>query len=306
MTATCSLCGVPLAPDARFCTQCGTPVTPAAEATPPSPDERPAGPYERPAPNGDEEYYPEDFPDHLSADTGRQVMAGATYPTEPPAAYGPPAYGSAGYLPPGYGPPDDALRGDEPTYAAGGFAGRDEELADSWEEPDGPRSRVLLVGGAVLVGFLVLIGLVYFLLFRPGSSPTAALPSSSPSASAQGASTSPSVTGSTPSAVTTPAPSQSAYPAVTLPAGSTVCPTGATGAYAHVAAGNTSTSCEFATAVRAAYTPVAAPGTSVVVQATSPRTGKSYGMTCSGDQPVVCTGGNNAQVILYGGTPTAP
>ncbi|WP_295697006.1 zinc-ribbon domain-containing protein [Lapillicoccus sp.] len=306
MTAHCSLCGAPLAPDARFCAQCGTPVAPAAVAAPP------VNPYERPAAGVDEEYYPEDFPDHLSADAGRQVLAGGSYPTEPPSPYAPPAYGAPGssqpgYSQPGYGPADYGPDLDEPTYAAGGFAGRDEGLGSPWQEPDGERSRALLIGGAALVGLLVLIGLVYFLLFRPASSPTASLPAASASASAPRATTPPPVAGgATPKATAPPSPSQAAYPAVALPAGSTVCPAVATGAYAHVAAGNSSTSCEFAAAVRAAYEPVAAPGGSVTVQATSPRTGKTYSMTCSGNQPVLCTGGNNAQVILYGGTPTTP
>ena len=319
---TCTRCGAPLAPDARFCAQCGSPVAPApdaADADAPAAaadadadaDAVPAAsPYERPSGSGEQEYYPEDFPDHLSADAGRQVMAGASYPTEPPPAYGPPAYGPPGYSQPGfsqpgYGPADDGPDPDEPAYAAGGFAGRDEGLGSPWQEPDGAHSRALLIGGAALVGLLVLIGLVYFLLFRPGSSPTAALPSAS--ASAPRATTPPPAAGSTPPKVTAPpSPSQPAYPALTLPAGSTVCPAVATGAYAHVAAGNSSTSCEFAAAVQAAYAPVAAPGGSVVVRATSPRTGRSYAMTCTGDQPVTCTGGNNARVFLFGGTATAP
>ena len=40
------------------------------------------------------------------------------------------------------------------------------------------------------------------------------------------------------------------------------------------------------------------------VAATSPVTGRAYPMTCTGNQPVTCRGGNGAVVYLYGGAAT--
>ena len=54
------------------------------------------------------------------------------------------------------------------------------------------------------------------------------------------------------------------------------------------------TSCPFAQNVAADYT-----GTGLD-EAYSPVTGDTYDMNCSGSDPVVCTGGNNAFVEFYG------
>jgi hypothetical protein len=55
------------------------------------------------------------------------------------------------------------------------------------------------------------------------------------------------------------------------------------------------TSCPFAHSVRRAYTES---GGASSVRAHSPVTGLTYTMTCTGDSPHVCTGGNNASVYF--------
>jgi hypothetical protein len=58
---------------------------------------------------------------------------------------------------------------------------------------------------------------------------------------------------------------------------------------------NSQTSCPFARVVRDAYE---ASGGGSRVRASSPVTGETYTMSCSGGVPVVCTGGNNAAVYI--------
>ncbi|NMO03973.1 hypothetical protein HH308_22415 [Gordonia sp. TBRC 11910] len=67
-----------------------------------------------------------------------------------------------------------------------------------------------------------------------------------------------------------------------------------------VGVGSSSTSCPFATAVRTAYLNSGAKGQSRQVSVVSPVTGQSYLMSCSPQgSAVVCTGGNNAVVVIY-------
>ncbi len=72
------------------------------------------------------------------------------------------------------------------------------------------------------------------------------------------------------------------------------------GPYAAAAAGNDSTSCQFAAAVREAYLSAGAPGTQITVSAFSQARGSSVPMTCS-PAPVACESGDGAVVFLYGG-----
>lgn len=58
---------------------------------------------------------------------------------------------------------------------------------------------------------------------------------------------------------------------------------------------NSQTTCPFARAVRDAYE---ASGGRSRVRASSPVTGETYTLNCSGGMPVVCTGGNNAAVYI--------
>lgn len=61
------------------------------------------------------------------------------------------------------------------------------------------------------------------------------------------------------------------------------------------------TSCPFAENVASAYNNANNVSSSgiVTVTATSPVTGDTYTMQCSGDSPVSCSGGNNALVVFY-------
>ena len=62
------------------------------------------------------------------------------------------------------------------------------------------------------------------------------------------------------------------------------------------------TSCPFALNVQQAYTNTTNDNTNdnnATVTAVSPVTGEQYSMQCTGQSPVVCTGGNNALVALY-------
>lgn len=251
MTATCSTCGSPLVPDARFCAQCGTPV-PASPAAPP------AGPgaFERPR---ESQWYAEDQTEQASSPGEYDDY----YPEDVPSNHGSP-----------------------------------------WPEPEAQRSRARLITGAVLLGFVIVVGLLYFLLLRPAGSRSEPLVGAKTPTTTVTVAQSAATVSSPPTTTATTAPP--AYPTVVLPVGATLCPTLGTDASLHVAAGNAQTSCEFAVAVREAYVPAAAPGAPVSIQAASPRTGKTYAMTCTGSQPVQCTGGNNALVIIFGGTPQLP
>ncbi len=73
------------------------------------------------------------------------------------------------------------------------------------------------------------------------------------------------------------------------------------GPHAAAAAGNDHTSCPFALAVRNAYVASGADGAPTRLRVFSTVTQRFYAMACAGDQPVTCTGGNDAVVYLYGG-----
>ncbi|MGZ4561822.1 MAG: hypothetical protein ACXVXJ_12795 [Mycobacteriaceae bacterium] len=79
------------------------------------------------------------------------------------------------------------------------------------------------------------------------------------------------------------------------------CPTvyGPSGDYSHSATGTNVTTCEFAEEVRVEYGRVQPGGGPAVISVFSPVTGRTYTMSCSGANPVICTGGNNAVVYVY-------
>jgi hypothetical protein len=79
------------------------------------------------------------------------------------------------------------------------------------------------------------------------------------------------------------------------------CARSGTGPYAAVGTDNESTSCPFAINVQAAYLESGLDGGPGTVTAYSPVTGKTYDLSCSGSQPVLCTGGVAARVVIYGG-----
>ncbi len=91
------------------------------------------------------------------------------------------------------------------------------------------------------------------------------------------------------------------YPDVRATRGARECGRFDDSPYAAVAIGNSSTTCEFALKVREAYLAGGVNGADVTINAYSPKTHKDYEMRCSGEQPAVCTGGNRALVLVYGG-----
>ncbi len=102
-------------------------------------------------------------------------------------------------------------------------------------------------------------------------------------------------TGSSGSSVTT------SYPDVYVPRGSKECSRSGSGPYAAAGTANPTTSCPFAINVRDAYLNSGLNGSSGQVVAYSPVTKITYTMDCSGDQPVLCTGGVRGRVVIYGG-----
>ena len=53
--------------------------------------------------------------------------------------------------------------------------------------------------------------------------------------------------------------------------------------------------------VRQAYLKAGINGGSGTVSASSPATGQTYELTCSGSQPALCTGGTAGRILIYGG-----
>ena len=89
------------------------------------------------------------------------------------------------------------------------------------------------------------------------------------------------------------------YPVVRVSAGKE-CSREGSGPYAASGTSNSTTSCPFAINVRRAYLETLN-GRDGMVRAYSPTTKLWYDMECSGDQPVLCTGGRAGRVIIYGG-----
>jgi len=100
---------------------------------------------------------------------------------------------------------------------------------------------------------------------------------------------------------TTPTHLASRYPEVVVPPGSKECGHFGTGPLAAAGTANETTSCPFSLNVHEAYLATGLNGTPGQVTAYSPVTEKWYTLDCSGWQPVLCTGGVAARVILYGG-----
>ena len=231
--------------------------------------------------------------------------------------------------PPWGGPPAGAMDTHETMVrppGSGGFTGPGGFPPPPVGMPPPPPSRstpTALIAGLVALAVVVVGGLVYFFVVRPRQAeqstapvtvvvtrrPTPAAAGSTNAASTPGgATTEPSAPATAPN--TTNAPPSSApptYPPLQLTG--QLCATTGAGPWANAASGNAQTSCPFAIAVQAAYVTVlgsaaTAPATPVAVTAHSTVTNKDYVMSCVGDQPVTCTGGNNAVVYLYGGSAT--
>ncbi|GAA1881198.1 hypothetical protein [Lapillicoccus jejuensis] len=327
MPTFCDRCGAPLGADDQRCRTCGWPVSAAP----------PAGREQGPTEGSTQRLDPTAAPDEVDPGATQQVPAPVadqqTSRSQPVA----PAEPASPYVRPSTTAPaeDDPYAGwfvdDQPPARAAAptqeWTSYDPDESGWQQYDDDPRlppplredERLELDGGArrsgagrvlaaLAVGaVIVLVGLaaIYFGVLRNngGGSPSAGTaPSTSASAPpGSGASTSPG--GSTSSAPSSSATSTSPYPPVSL--SGKACGGSGTGPWSKAAAGSTATSCPFALAVQQAWVasnPQA--GDSRTVTATSPVTNKSYPMTCAGDQPVTCKGGNGAVVYLYGGTAT--
>lgn len=167
------------------------------------------------------------------------------------------------------------------------------------------RSRRPVLIGAAVVLFAAAAGGA-FLLMRSGNSSaapaTAAVSTATPAPGSPSATPPATVTVAPPVTVTVSAPpAQAAYPTVQLTGQE--CGRTGTGPFAAAAAGNSATSCPFALNVQTSFVTGPA-GTPATLEVWSPVTSRLYVMTCTGTQPVTCTGGNNAVVYLYGGLAT--
>lgn len=108
----------------------------------------------------------------------------------------------------------------------------------------------------------------------------------------------PAPTSAEPTAGESATPTSGPFPDV---AGTRECARSGEGPYAAVGTGNSSTSCGFAINVWKAYLAAGIDGGTGSVTASSPATGKTYKVSCSGSQPARCTGGNAGNVLIYGG-----
>lgn len=158
-------------------------------------------------------------------------------------------------------------------------------------QPPAQRSKGPLLAAVAVVLVAVLAAVGYWVI-RPALD-------NEPVPSAVGVTTS--TTSSAPATLTTPRATTAApSPTESVPADATPCASRPSSAQlGNAAAGNDVTSCEFAEQVRLAYVNQSTRNRDVTVEASSPVTGRSYRMTCSGDDVVRCTGGNNAVVYLY-------
>lgn len=91
------------------------------------------------------------------------------------------------------------------------------------------------------------------------------------------------------------------YPTVTAPPGSQECAQHGSGPHDKVGTYNEITQCGLANNVWQAYQDAGLGGQDGVVVATSPESGETYEMQCTGSQPVLCSGGETARVVIYGG-----
>lgn len=159
------------------------------------------------------------------------------------------------------------------------------------------RKRLAVVIGVLALTLVLLVVLVVVILGRSGGDGPKAVPAPAASSAtptqqtASASASSPEATPSesaTPTPTPTPKPTPTPSPAVPLPAGVRSCGP-------KVGAGE-STSCDFAANVAARVSaPLSGPAT---VDAYSPVTKKTYAMSCSPGDVVVCRGGNSAVVYV--------
>lgn len=209
-------------------------------------------------------------------------------------------------------PPPPIVRGasgqsapSPPWPAGGGQAGYPGPGATIPQGPPPQRSRswmLYAVLGLLLVG---VVAAVAYVLGNRGTDSSVANSATSTS-TAPNSSATPSSADSD-SATSTSEPDATSEPdPVYVGAGGRVCPPTrrSLGPIGTAVADNDHTSCPFAVSVRSAYAHSGAtPPEMVVVNAYSPVKKQWYAMTCSGEQPVVCRGGNDARVLLFEGLP---
>ncbi|MGE9808336.1 hypothetical protein [Janibacter sp. G1551] len=216
-----------------------------------------------------------------------QAAAAASTEATPPSGWAPatPAAVGAGQPPVGRGPrPTESRRG-------------------------GPGSAVIMAAVVLLAGALVAASSLWFVNREAdrdvASTPAATTPSTPGSDlptedDTQESPTEQSPTSTEPKDDASSSTGKTADRSGTVPAGAETC--GASKRKGlKVAVGNGMTTCDFALRVRDAYADSAAAktGGQVSVRAQSPVTGKTYTMSCSGDDVTTCTGGNDAVVLIY-------
>lgn len=150
---------------------------------------------------------------------------------------------------------------------------------------------IIVVG----IGFIVIVGLLLAAIVSGGGGGGDKF-KVNPIGQAGATSSSSSLPSRIASPTASASPSAATGAGFAVPAGGKVCASGS-GPFDTVAAGG-NTSCPFASAVHDAYIGQGGNGSGATLQVTSPTTNQSYTMTCQAGNPVVCTGGNNAQVLL--------
>ncbi len=176
------------------------------------------------------------------------------------------------------------------------------------QEPTGPRALLVVLLTAAIVAALGLVLAFTFGVFgrdddTPVAAPatTASSPTPEQTTPTQSPTQSPTPTTPTSSSPTTATatvtePSQTMYQRIS----------GIDGHYPNAGTLTETTSEPFARAVAQAYAASGADGASTTVTAHSDATGRDYEMACTAqpDGTTICTGGTNAQIILWGAAPT--
>lgn len=274
----CGECGQPRPEEGRFCPGCGSDAAPPASSVEPP---EPAHAEEDAAPHP-----------HAFAET----VAFATPPMTPPAPVAPiaavtPVVPAPGVAAPVVAAPVGAMAAPVAAVAA----------------PVAPARRTStfpLVLAAILVPLVAaaFFGGWWWQTHQRSASAPQAAPTPSSATVQPAADVMPKPAGPAPAGIQPSVePSPTALPDVVAGAEAVECERVGTGQYAAVARATKETSCEFARAVRVEYLRAGLSGTPGEVTADSPVTGRSYVMHCEGRQPVRCTGGTNAVVLLYGG-----
>jgi hypothetical protein len=185
-----------------------------------------------------------------------------------------------------------------PAPAASSAASASVEPVPSTRPEPGRSSPTVLI--AVLVVVLIATAAIVFGVYH--RTDAGSRPQDSSTVSTTGDQSDPPATPPAPSptATPTPTPSSDGYPSLKL--SGRFCGRSGDGPHASAAAGNGITTCPFAVNVGREYEREGVVDGPVTLRVYSPKLDRTYSMSCAGDQPVVCTGGTNALVYLYGGS----